>query len=453
MTRLRPRRALVAAAVAANVALVAVLAGVPGSAAALLVLIVLGLVLVGAAAAVLVRPQRGVLVLAALLPYDGLREVVPFPAGWKEALVLLVLAATFVAPDEARAESGRRLPHWVAVTGVFAALGVVSALAVGGTQGLVGVKVGFFYLLLALAVWRCPLDRTERDRLVTIIMVNGVVTAAFGIVQQVLGHPTLNELGWEYNSTIRFASGFTLRSFSTFNQPFPFALFLMLAVLIGVPCALADPQRRRNRLFLLALPVIGAGLVFTVTRAAWLGIAVGITYIALTKFRSLLIPLAHLVAIGIVALVLVTSYSAAFLSRSSSEERFDIWRQNTSAISSHPLGMGIGASGSAAEKAAEIEGEEVDILQPDNYYFKTALELGVIGLWLLVLLFVTTFSASHVAAHRLDGVDGAFASGVAGSILAAAAVSFVATYFEIFPLDAYFWLLLAVVATCVSESR
>jgi hypothetical protein len=38
-------------------------------------------------------------------------------------------------------------------------------------------------------------------------------------------------------------------------------------------------------------------------------------------------------------------------------------------------------------------------------------------------------------------------------VLAAATVSLVATYFEVFPMDAYFWMLLAVVATCVPESR
>ena len=456
LVRPAPRRALVLGAVAANVALVAVLAGLPGSVALLFALVIVGPLVVGALSALIVRPQRGILVLAALMPYDGLNEVIPFPAGWKEALVILVLGTTLVAPEEARGAPGRRLPHWAPILAAFAVLGLVSAVAVGGTQGLVGLKTGYFYVLIAVALWRCPLSFRERDRLVTIIMVNGVVTAAFGIVQQVLGHARLNELGWEYNTTIRFAGGWFLRSFSTFNQPFPFALYLMLAILIGIPIALTDPSRRRNRLFLFTLPVLVLALAFTITRAGWLGLAVGVAYLALTKYRVLALPLAHFVIIGVVALVLVTSYSSAFLSRSSSEERFDVWRQNTSQITSHPLGVGIGASGSAAEKTAEVEGrlerDDVEILQPDNYYFKTALELGVIGLWLFVLLLVTTFSAANSAAARLHGVDAALASGVAAMVLGAAAVSFVATYFEIFPLEAHFWLLLGVVATCVSES-
>jgi len=136
------------------------------------------------------------------------------------------------------------------------------------------------------------------------------------------------------------------------------------------------------------------------------------------------------------------------------QERFDIWGNNVSQIAEHPVGQGIGSTGSAADKLTEQRGKSTkDVLQPDNYYFKTTLELGVLGLWLLLLLFVTAFSSVHSTARKLRGYDGALATGVAASVLAAATVSLVATYFEVFPMDAYFWMLLAVVATCVPESR
>ena len=57
------------------------------------------------------------------------------------------------------------------------------------------------------------------------------------------------------------------------------------------------------------------------------------------------------------------------------------------------------------------------------------------------------------AARRLRGYDAALATGVGASVLAAATVSLFATYFEVFPMDVYFWLLLGVVAACVPESR
>jgi hypothetical protein len=398
------------------------------------------------------RPQFGVLLLAALVPFDGLQEIIAYPTGWKEALVLVTLAATFVAPPEARAAPDRRLPSWALVVMAFIGLGVISAVTVGPEQGLLGLRVIFFYVLVALAVWRCPLNARERDRLVTILMVVGFVTAVFGIAQQVIGESSLVDLGYSYERSVRTAGGY-LRSFSTFFSNFPFALYLMLVLLIGIPSALVDPKRLRNHLFLLSIPVFVGGLVASITRAAWIGLAVGLAYIGVTRFRSVLVVLAHGTVWIAMTLLLVGGVSGVFLSGESLQDRFEIWGTNVTEIAEHPFGEGIGSSGSAADKLTERTGEKTDVVQPDNYYLKTTLEFGVLGLWVLLLLFITAFSSMHTAARRLRGYDAALATGVAASVLAAAAVSLVATYFEVFPMDAYFWMLLAVVAACVPESR
>lgn len=457
----RPLPAAVAVVAANLVVVAAVVTSRPAGSAVIAVLLAAPIVGV-AAYAIYARPQRGLLLLAALLPFDGLQAIIGFPAGWKEGLVVLTLGAALVAPESTRGEPGRRVPTWAYPSGALVALGTVSAAFVGGTRGLVGLKVGFFFILAAVIAWLCPLNARERDRLVTILMATGFLTAVVGIAQQLVGDERLVQFGWEYNTNIRFAGGF-LRSFSTFDVNFPFALFLMLVVLIGLPCALEDTERRRNQLFLVSLPIVLAALVCTVTRGPWLGLGIGLLYMGLSRYRSILRGLAHAVVIGAVALVVVGSYTSAFLSSTSSEERFDVWRENLSEIASHPLGAGIGATGSAAEKTLEVKGESVDpndpsagdsdILQPDNSYFKTTLELGVIGLWLFVMMLVTAFLAVHGAARRLTGTDAALARGTAALVLAASAVSLVANYFEVFPLDAYFWLLIGVVATCVPESR
>jgi len=229
-------------------------------------------------------------------------------------------------------------------------------------------------------------------------------------------------------------------------------------LLIGVPSALVDRSRLRNRLFLLAVPVIVVGLASSITRAAWFGLAAGLAYLAITYARSIMTVLAHgLVWVAIAALVLAGGAGSAFFSGDSFQERIDVWQDNVAEIGRHPLGLGIGSTGSAADKLTELEvqGDELQsykirgatVLEPDNYYFKTVLELGVVGLWILVLLLVTSFACAHTISRRVRGPDAALASGVAASIIAAATVSCVATYFEVFPLDAYFWLLLAVVTT------
>jgi O-antigen ligase len=339
----------------------------------------------------------------------------------------------------------------VPVVATFFVLSLASALLVGGAQGLTGLKIGFFYLLVAIAAWRCPLDAKERDRLVTILMGMGVITATVGLVQQVVGAQRLVDLGYQYNRDIRFSGSF-LRSISTFNQSFPFALFLMLALLVGLACALENPRRLRNRLFLGSVPLLLVALAFTVTRAGWIGLVVGCIYLGIRSYRVLLVSAVRAVAVAAVVLLLLSGFSAALFATSSGLERVDRWRANVGQIESHPLGIGIGTTGSAGEKANLITGNRSKALQPDNFYFKTTLELGVLGLWIFVLILIAAFTSAQSAADILTGRDAALASGVAAMVLAAGAVSIVSTYFEIFPMELYFWLFLTVVATCVRES-
>jgi hypothetical protein len=394
--------------------------------------------------AVLRRPQRGLLLLAALVPFDGLLLVVPdggSVAGWKEALVLLVVVGTLVAPAEARRPADGRRPGWLPAVAAFAVLGLVSALVVGGDQGALGAKIGLFYLLVAFAAWRCPLDGRERDRLVTILMVAGVVTAVYGIAQQLLGAERLHELGYEYNTTIRFAGGY-LRSFSTFVQPFPFGFFLMLVLLLGIPQVLEEPRRVRNQLFAVATPVLALGLASSVVRGAWLGLAVGLLYLAATRYRVLLLAL----PVALVAFAFLPAQTTGVaLSATSSEERVTGWSDNVARLVAHPLGEGIGAVGAPAERVHEERGAPPSTAyQPDNYFVKTGIELGVLGLWLFTLVLVAALGAAHRAA-RATGRDGPLGAGTAAYVLAATAASTVSTFFEIFPLELYFWLLLSVV--------
>jgi len=447
------RRSEMAVMVGVNATL-AILALVLGPAGLLVVLLAAGAAPL--AIALVQRPQRGLLALTALAPFNGLLIIVPHPSvlnGWKEGLVLAILVATLLAPPGARAAQKLRLPGWAPAVIGLTGLAVTSGVAIGGMQALLGLKVGFFYVLVAVAAWRCPLDEHERDRLVTILMVVGVLTATYGVAQQILGAARLNALGYPYNDTIRFSGSF-LRSFSSFNQPFGFGFFLMVVLLIGIPQALAEPSRVRNQLFLMVVPLLTLGLLSTFVRGAWLGLAVGVAYLGTYRYRVLLL----LIPLGLAAVALLPSDLAkSALSPTSTLERTTSWHENIQRVIAHPLGVGVGASGAAAEKLAGPAGPAGSsmprIYQPDNFYFKTLLELGLVGLWMLVLLLFAAFTCARDASRRLGGRDASLAAGVSAMVASAAAASMVATYFEIFPMDLLFWLLLVTVARCDPESR
>jgi hypothetical protein len=340
-------------------------------------------------------------------------------------------------------------------------LGGFSASMVGGSQALEGLKVNYFYILLAFAIWRCPLTPRDRDRLVTILMATGFIVSVVGLAQQVIGPTALNNLGYDYGTTIRTTGGtFLLRSFSTFVQPFPFALFVMAVLLLGITIALTDQKRLRNRLFLLATPIYLLGILSAFVRAAWLGLAVGMLYLGFKRYRLLLIGL----PIGLIVFLFIGSnVSDTLLSSSSFQARTSGWGQNFDKIQQHPFGNGIGSAGVVAEITNTSSSPPPDSssttsstnqpYQPDNYYFKVTYELGVLGLWFFLLLVITLFRSFNALGNRLSGVDAAFADGVAALVLAAMAASIVATFFEIFPLDLFFWLLVGVTASMAADAQ
>ena len=402
------------------------------------------------------RPQRGLLALVALVPFDGLLDLVPHPsiiAGWKEALAIALVLATFVCPTEARAEGKVVWPSWWPALAGLIAFSVATVVLFRPAAGTLGLKIAFFYVLGYVAVRRCPLSARERDRLVTILMATGVITALYGVLQQVVGATRLHDLGYEYNTAIRF-SGSLLRSFSTFEQPFPFGFFMMVVLLVCIPVALEEPNRARNRWFLLVgVPLLGLGLLSSIVRGAWLGLAVGVAYLGTQRYRVLLLAL----PLGFAALLLIPPEIAnRALSSSSTTERVAGWSENLNQLVSHPFGSGAGSSGAAAQTDEIKASGETDVgalritaYQPDNYYFLTAYQLGPIGVWLLLLLLAAVLSSSRRASRVLTGRDGALAAGTTAMVVGALAASLVATYFEIFPMDVLWWLLIGVVDSAV----
>ncbi|HEY7439913.1 MAG TPA: O-antigen ligase family protein [Acidimicrobiia bacterium] len=403
--------------------------------------------------AVYKRPQRGILILAAALPFDGiLKQFGPgWTNPWKQVLILGILLATFICPKEARAQVRRRLPGWVPAFAVLLLLGLVSAAFVDLTTALVGLRLSYFSILLAIAIWRCPLDRRDRDQLVTVFVAMGFVTAVIGLWQQVVGYVYLNNLGYQYDTTIRFTDGLTLRSFSTFNLPFPFAYYLMLVVLIGLPFALAEPKRLRSRLFLLSLPVLAVAMFFTFVRGAMLGLAIGLLYLAFHRYKILVygIPLVLVAALFIPSGAVLTN--AAF-SNTSLQARTTSWSQRFHDFESHPFGSGIGTTGAAAEKVALEKNTDPNATYvPDSSWLKVMFELGVIGVWFFVAMLISMFLSTRSTERRVHGIDVDFVVAVSAQLLAIMTASFVATYLELVPMDQLFWIMIAIVATMAPE--
>ncbi len=415
-------------------------------------LLLVGLLAIPVVLAVIRRPQRGVLMVAAFIPFHGLLAIAPhkppFAEGWKEALTLVALGATFLPGFERQPR--RRWPRVWQAGAFYFLIALASALAVGVTQGAVGLKIDFFWFLIGIVVWRAPLDSRDRDRLVTILMVDGVLTSLYGLWQQVLGAGRLFSLGYTYDENIRFTGRF-VRSFSSFPTPFNFAYFLTLVILVALPVCLDDPRRPRNIAVFCVLPLLLVAQAFTFVRGAWLALAIGLAYLAIRRFRVLLL----IAPLALVALLFLpgTFSTSAFASGSFTERRVG-WAENLSKVVSNPFGNGIGTTGASGGKVAQVDKNSFAfVYEPDNQYFKALYELGVLGLWALVMFFVSILLSMRRAERNLWGHprDHALVLGVTANFIGAIAAAAVSTWLEISPNETFLWLFLAVVLTTELE--
>ncbi|MEZ5230196.1 MAG: hypothetical protein R2710_27090, partial [Acidimicrobiales bacterium] len=403
------------------------------------------------------RPQSVVLLVVALAPFDGLLLIARLPRvvdAWKEALVAFAFGLAVLEWPTRPRRNDR--PPWAVPAIVLVAWSLVSVAVHPSLQSVLGFKISYTFLLLPLTLFWCPFDGRDRDRLVSVLMFGGFVTSVVGIAQQLVGHEALNRMGYEYNEVIRFAGDY-LRSFSTFNQPFPFAFFVMIVILVGLPVALEDRGRRRNQLFLAALPVLFFGMSTAIVRGAFLGLALGLVYLGIVRYRVL----GHgLFALPVIVLIVVASGAGgAIFSASSLQERATGWVSEVGSQGVHPIGEGIGSTGAAAEKletAASGDGGALlgadtgpQRYQADNQYVKTWIELGPIGLWLLLWVLGAAAVHGHRVARSLAsehgglGVsrDAGLGFGIVAATIAPIGAGTVATYWEIFPVDLLFWLL------------
>ncbi len=415
-------------------------------------LIVLALVVIPILVAIAHRPQRGALLLAALVPYYGLLIIVksrpPFAYGWKEALALYTLAWSLQkTPKKQRLR--RPLPLVMQPILLYASVGVAWVVVNRSVQAVVGVKVNFFWLVLGIILWRTPLNTRDRDRLVSILMADALITSVIGIAQQAVGHVYLQGLGYSYNTNIRFTGSF-LRSFSTMDNPFNFGFYLTFALLFILPHCLDDPRRTRNWLFMLCSPVVLAALIFTFVRGAWLALAVGCAYLAVRRYRVFFLAAPFIV---IALFVLPGNFSNSALASGSLQQRQQGWAQNLNKAVAKPFGNGIGTTGASGFKAAAVSKDVVNVYEPDNQYYKALYELGVFGVWFLLLMLGSIFRAGREHERGLHGEQRAWAMSLSAYILGAMVAGTVSTWFEIFPNDLYLWFMLAVVVSMTKTSE
>ena len=355
------------------------------------------------------------LVLLALVPFHALftvwggtligkRELV---AIWKEVLILLIVGLALAVSLPSVFRNGWRevlRQPAVVLVGLIILAGLLANMlnANYGMAFFVGIKTTVVPLLLFLAVQPFAHTISER-RLARVVLASACVVAILAILQ-FLFVPTsfLASLGYGPSTILPFQGvhpDFPFsRSFSTLGGPNQLGTYLIIP--FGVSLALAVKARTRKVRYigatLVGLFVLAA--ITTFSRSALIGFGVTTALVVLLavpkKYRlvtGLMFVAAALVA-GLVMWGVLTNENSTILDRflvrgeltpsgilGGDEGHIAAIEKGYAAIVAYPGGLGLGAAGPASFYAARA-------LLTENWYLQIAIEVGVIGLGLMLLL-------------------------------------------------------------------
>lgn len=376
-----------------------------------------GAAFAGLVAAFLAVPHVAVaftVVYFALLP--TLQVFVALPTGTKELVTvaaLLAAAILFVRRRSVRAPG--RLDGWLTV--LFALLfGLYAVNIGGGLTGETGHDDAWFHgirlfwaplcLFIAGASLRNP-RRTLHWGLVALVAV-GVINSLYGLLQQAIGVQGLMDYGYRYGSQVREISG-SLRSFGTVDEPFAYAGLLLLAL------AAVFLWFRRSWWTTLAFGVIALGLLVSYVRTAAL-IVVALAGVAAARrghgrYAVLLILAASAIAAATFASASQKTADRAVQVNPTTyltlNGRTNIWKSTLDSPADWLFGRGVGATGTASQRATRTLGGEGYTGSSggtvvDSSYFAIIADVGVVGLAVLLVLFALVLERARTPARRGD---------------------------------------------------
>ncbi len=221
---------------------------------------------------------------------------------------------------------------------------------------------------------------------------------------------------WQHHRGAGFYIGGFVRTFSTFQHPNPFAIYLSMLIIMGV--AIWGRVRGWYR-FGLSLILLGCGLnlFYTYTRSAWIAALLGVLVVGIIQSKRMI----ALMWIGVIVIALaVPSASARFQdlgteTRASGTAgnsliwRVEYWRQALALGGDPVTGIGLGAVSTLTNQGKE----------PHNDFIRAFVETGVVGLAAyLWLLFEMVVLARRSVRRAAPGFPRAVAAGFAGSLAA-----------------------------------
>jgi len=428
--------------------------------------------------AAVTRWRWPVYALLAYLPVSGVAILAAYPGRTDRAVAILAKDFVFVIPAYVLFLGYfllRRRPFWfrgapLVLFGLLALIVLIQAFnpdLPNHLVGIIGIKVWLFYIpLFFLGYWLVE-SREQLFRVLGLMSVVAIVPAVIGLVEVVLyysGHAqtVYDAYGGAASSatqgftTFVLSHGCTIRRVpSTFS--FFYQYYLFGAAMVAVSFAWWRASRPAGKQLWAAgivFLVITLAAMFSGVRLAFVVIPVLIAAIILLAARSAnRLPWAF-VAVVTACFAIAGGTAAgicgfaAHLTQTTSQEASDVGPKSVSeAVHKTWLGLGAGSDSTAARYAfPNVQLKTAVGSVQESWYVKTYLELGVFGLAIaLALLGTVVYRVARVHIRLRDSRLKMVSAAVLALLVWVLVYSLKAQYFDLDPINIYFWLFAGIV--------
>jgi len=395
--------------------------------------------------------HRFVTVIFALyIPIDWvLREFSPISAlasGWDEAFLIFALACVICE----RMFPGREKPNCATPldTVMLAFLGV-GFLCLCAVSPILGVAVAGLRAVVQYMLWFYILTRIMRDEgdvnvFVGILTATAVAVSLHCIYQFIIAAPIPSH--W----VTQTEQGVRTRVFSIFGSPNICGCYMIMMAPLAASYAYRVKPMWGKILAWGAVGLMGISCLVTFSRGAWLGFAVMVAVFAWLRDKKLfaLIFLAAGVAVFIpqVANRITFLFTDEFKQASQYGGREGRWREGLKLFNSANtfVGYGLGRFGGAVAMQNQTN-KGISYFYMDNYYLKTLVEMGYLGLLSYVVLILSTLFCGLRAIWRVKGTNlHPVAVALLSAMTGVMVHCFTENIFEVPYMNAVFWGMAAV---------
>lgn len=418
--------------------------------------------------AIFLRWQRGIYFLVAFLPYAGVVTLMmrPSPVGTlvKDLLLVLPTYAIFFLMHTAELRKARIPQALTLLLLAFGALVLLQMFNPGLKNmivGAVGAKVWLLYIPLAYLV--SVMIQTPEDliRLLRLAVAVAVIPCVLGIAEFVLS----TAIGYEATMTMIYG-----RNAADVTQGFAF--FRMGADFFRIPSTFTYiTQYSGFTLMMVVVVYMHQSIEFDLRWRAFSRVMIAVVFIAcmlsgarsnflFTPFLFLLIlfldaKLTRL-AIGLLfgPLVMATTLQVAgldilqlFTATTALTETYgsdlvipDLIRS----LSNNPLGSGTGMNTGGVINLLSAA-EQATLVLIEGYYSKAVVELGVLGVMLLVLIFLAIiFFGLQVRTQLRDPLGRSCAAAIVAFVIIMMLHSFKGWQIDLDPINVWYWIFVGI---------